>query len=582
MTANTSDSRIYTRLLGYVKPYWRIFAAGVIAMIVLGVTEAGIPALLKPVLDGTFVEQDPVYLAWAPLFIIGLFAVRGLATFASHTAFSAISTRLVYDLRVDMFERLLSLPTAFYDRFAHATLNSKLIYDVTQVTHTGTQVLTVLVKDSVTVVALVAYIFWLDWQLSLMILILGPSVAAVAYYMGKRIRYLSRELQLTFGHLMHVLEESTRGQKVVKIYGGQEYERGRFRRIAKLVRHLQFKAQVASGLGVPLVELIGAFVIAVVIYIGTSRAAEDQLTVGGFVAFFTALGLLFSPIKRLTKINDPLQRGLAAAESIFQLVDEMPEVDRGQHRADRCVGRLVFDGVRLRYPEAENDALGPIDLVIEPMTTVALVGASGSGKTTLANLVPRLYVPTAGSISLDGINLQDWQLGNLRRQIAMVSQDVLLFNDTVANNIAYGSEASPETIRQAAVAAGALGFIDALPQGFDTPIGEDGVRLSGGQRQRLAIARAFVANTPILIFDEATSALDSESEQQVQAGLEMLRSGRTTLVIAHRLSTIQNADIILVFEHGRIVEKGRHADLLAGNGRYAELYRAQHRATSSA
>jgi subfamily B ATP-binding cassette protein MsbA len=576
MTANTSDSHIYVRLLGYVKPYWRIFAAGIVAMIVLGMTEAGIPALLKPVLDGTFVEQDPVYLAWAPLFIIGLFLVRGLATFTSHTTFSAIGTRLVYDLRMDMFERLLSLPTAFYDRFAHATLNSKLIYDVTQVTHTGTQVLTVLVKDSVTVIALVIYIFWLDWQLSLLILVLGPSVAAVAYFMGKRIRYLSRELQVTFGHLMHVLEESTRGQKVVKIYGGQDYERGRFHRIAKLVRHLQFKTQVASGLGVPLVELIGAVVIAVVIYIGTSRAAEDQLTVGGFVAFFTALGLLFSPIKRLTKINDPLQRGLAAAESIFQLIDELPEVDRGRHRVERSEGRLAFEGVVMRYPEAENDALGPIDLVIEPMTTVALVGTSGSGKTTLANLVPRLYDPTAGRITLDGVDLQDWQLGNLRRQIAMVSQDVLLFNDTVANNIAYGSDASPAAIRQAAEAAGALSFIEALPQGFDTPIGEDGVRLSGGQRQRLAIARAFVADAPILIFDEATSALDSESEQKVQAGLETLRSGRTTLVIAHRLSTIKNADTILVFEYGSIVEQGNHAELLAANGRYAELHRAQH------
>lgn len=576
MKDGRSDALIYRRLLGQVKPYWKIFALAILAMVILGATEAGIPALLKPVLDGTFVEQDPVYLAWAPLFIIGLFLVRGIATFSSNAAFAAIATRLVYDLRMQMLDRLLDLPTAFYDQVAHSTLNSKLVYDVTQVTHAGTQVLTVLVKDSVTVVALVIYLFWLDWQLSLLILVLGPSVAAVAYFMGKRIRRLSRELQNTFGELMHVLEEVTRGHKVVKIYGGEAYERGRFHHIAKLVRHLQFKSQVAGNLGVPLVELIGAVVIAVVIYIGTSRAAEDQLTVGGFVAFFTALGLLFSPIKRLTKVNDPLQRGLAAAASIFGLIDQLPEADNGRHQVDRCQGRLLFEGVRLRYPGTERDALGPIDIAIEPETTVALVGQSGSGKTTLANLVPRLYQPTAGRILLDGVDLQDWQLASLRRQIAMVSQDVLLFNDTVANNIAYGTTAAREEIEQAARAAGALDFIEAMSEGFDTQIGEDGVRLSGGQRQRLAIARAFLADAPILIFDEATSALDSESEQRVQAGLEQLRNGRTTLVVAHRLSTVRDAGVILVFEHGRIVEQGNHDELLAANGIYTRLYTTQH------
>ena len=577
MHRRRSSSEIYRRLLRYVRPYWAIFAGGIAAMVVLGLSEAGIPALLKPVLDGTFVEQDPVYLAWAPVGIIALFLVRGIAGIGSNAAFSAISTRLVFDLRTEMFGRLLNLPTDFYDRHASGTLISKLIYDVTHVTQAATQVLTVLVKDTVTVIALVAYVFWLDWQLSLLIFLLGPSVAAVAYFMGRRIRRLSRDMQQTFGGMTHILEEATHGHKVVKVFGGQAYEAGRFARIATLVRHLQFKYQVAGSVGVPVVELIGAFVIAVVIYIGTGRAAEDQMSVGGFVAFFTALGLLFSPIKRLTKMNDPLQRGLAAAESIFDLIDEIPEPDSGTFSKERSQGAVRFEGVGLRYPGAEQDALGPVDLEIAPRTTVALVGASGSGKTTFVNLIPRLYQATSGRVLLDGVDVNEWRLDALRRQISMVSQDVLLFNDTVANNIAYGAEADPVAVRLAADAAGATEFIDRMAQGFDTEIGENGVRLSGGQRQRIAIARALLADTPVLIFDEATSALDSRSERAVQEGLDRLRTGRTTLVIAHRLSTIEHADEILVFDGGHIVERGDHPTLLARNGAYATLYREQYR-----
>jgi len=570
-----TSSEIYRRLLQNVKPYWRIFAAGIVAMIILGLSEAGIPAILKPVLDGTFVEKDPFFLTWAPIGIVVLFLVRGLAGLASNAAFAAISTRLVYHLRMQMFERLLTLPTEFYDRSASGTLISKLVYDVTQVTQAATQVLTTLVKDTVTVIALVAYVFWLDWQLSLLTIVLGPAVVAVAYLMGRRIRRLSRELQGTFGGLTHVLEESTRGHKVVKVFGGQDYESRRFGKVATLVRHLQFKYQVTGSVGVPIVELLGAFVIAVVMYIGTARAVEDQLTVGGFVAFFTALGLLFSPIKRLTKMNDPLQRGLAAAESVFQLIDELPEDDRGSFTVERAKGELRFEQTRVRYAGMEADALGPIDITVPPKTTVALVGASGSGKTTLVNLVPRLYDPAGGKVLLDGVDLQDWKLGNLRRQISMVSQDVLLFNDTVAANIAYGADRSRDDIHDAARAAGPFEFIEALPQGFDTEIGEDGVRLSGGQRQRLAIARALLADAPILIFDEATSALDSKSERAVQEGLARLRVGRTTLVIAHRLSTVRDADRILVFDQGRIVEQGRHEDLIERGGVYAGLHREQ-------
>jgi subfamily B ATP-binding cassette protein MsbA len=576
MPGHQAHSReVYGRLLRHVRPYRAIFALGIVGMLVLGATEAGIPALLKPLLDGTFVDKDPLYLTWAPLGIIVLFFVRGVAGIGSNLAFTAISTRLVFDLRQRMFDRLLTLPTRFYDHQATGNLISKLIYDVTQVTQAGTEVLTVLVKDTITVVALLGYVFWLDWQLSLFTFLLGPAVAAVAILVGRRLRGISRQLQNDFGDMTHVLEESTRGHKVVKIYGGQDYEQGRFEQVAKRLRQRQFKYKVASSVSVPTVELLGAVIMAAVIYIGTDRATADQLSVGGFVAFFTALGLLFSPIKRLTKINDPLQRGLAAAESVFALVDEAPEVDSGSHSVERCAGRLHFEQVQVRYPGTERAALGPLDLVIEPRTTTALVGASGSGKTTLANLVPRIYDPSAGRVLLDDVDLRDWRLAGLRHQISYVSQDVVLFNDTVANNIAYGSPATTDAIHAAADAAGALAFIEAMPQGFDTLIGENGVRLSGGQRQRLAIARALLADAPLLILDEATSALDTRTEQDIQRALKTLREGRTTLVIAHRLSTVEDADRIIVFDHGRIVEDGSHQSLLAKDGAYARLYASQ-------
>ncbi|HHI76824.1 MAG TPA: lipid A export permease/ATP-binding protein MsbA, partial [Gammaproteobacteria bacterium] len=520
-----SSRETLLRLLGYFKPYWRIFAAGILAMVLLAASEAGIPALLKPLLDGTFVERDPFYLKWAPLALITLFLVRGLAQLASSAAFAAISTRLMHRLREEMFERLLSLPTAFFERTVSGNVISRFTYDVSQISHAGVQVFNALIKDSLTVIGLLAYVFWLDWQLSLFTFVLLPTAALIAKYVGRRQRRLSRELQDSFGDMTHVLEETTRGQKVIKIHGGQDYERRRFDRIAKAIRHQQFKLAVASTIGVPIVEFVGAVIMAAVIWIGTGRAAEDQLTVGGFVAFFTALGLLFSPVKRLIKLTDPLQRGLAAAESVFALLDELPEVDRGTRSLPEARGALRFERVRFRYPGADRDALGPLDLEIAPDSFTALVGASGSGKSTFVSLIPRLHEVSDGRILLDGIDIRELGLPALRRHIAFVDQQVILFNDSIANNIAYGTAADSERIRQAAKDAGALDFIEALPQGFDTPIGENGVKLSGGQRQRLAIARALITDARILILDEATSALDTESERLVQQGLERLREG---------------------------------------------------------
>jgi ATP-binding cassette, subfamily B, bacterial MsbA len=567
--------QVYFRLLRYLKPHWKIFAVGVFGMVVLAVSEAGIPALLKPVLDGTFVDKDPAFLAWAPLSLVALFLVRGIAQVISSVAFAAISTRLMHTLREEMFDKLLRLPAAYYESHITGTVVSKFTYNVSQVSNAGVEVLNTLIKDTLIVIGLLAYVFWLDWQLSLFTFILLPTVALVAKILSKRQRKLSRGLQESFGNMTHIVDESIRGHKVIKIFGSQDYESQRFDRYAKEVRHRQFKLSVSSKIGVPIVELIGAFIMAAIIYIGASRAVEDQLTVGGFVAFFTALGLMFSPIKRLTKLTYPLQKGLAAAETVFELIDEQPEGTQATQRLEGARGEIVFEQVRFRYTGAEQDSLGPIDLAIEPGRVVAFVGPSGGGKTTLVSLVPRLYEVSGGRILVDGIDVRDLSLEDLREQVALVSQDVVLFNDTVAANIAYGKPTPMERIRAAASQANALGFIEAMPQGFDTQVGENGVKLSGGQRQRMAIARALLKDAPILIFDEATSALDTESERQVQDAIRRLEAGRTTLVIAHRLSTIQDADEIVVLDGGRIVERGTHNELLRLGGLYRHLHDTQ-------
>jgi subfamily B ATP-binding cassette protein MsbA len=568
---------LYVRLLRQVKPYWRMFALAVGAMAILAATEPALPILLKPTLDGSFVEKDLSSVWIMAGLIILLLVVRGAATFATAIALTWVGGKVVMGLRNQMFDKLVSLPSAYYDKQTAGILISKVTFDATQVTEAASNVILVLVRDSLSIIGLLAWMFYLQWQLTLIAFITAPFIVVLVKYFSKRQRLMSHRLQESMGDVTHVLEEAIDGQHVVRSFGGEAYEKGRFADAVEQVRRFQLKFITASSATSPVAQVIISIALAVILILAARLSATNEITVGGFVSFFAAMALLFGPIKRLTGVNGILQRGIAAAASVFALTDEESEPDRGTRTIGRARGHLEFRDLCFMYEAGEERALDHVSVTVEPGQTLALVGHSGSGKSTVAMLVPRFYLPDEGSILLDGIDTRELTLASLRSNIALVSQDIVLFNDTVAANIAYGplASASREEIIAAASAAHAMEFIDDLPQGLDTQVGQKGVRLSGGQRQRLAVARAFLKNAPILIMDEATSSVDNISELHIQEGLEQLRKGRTTIIIAHRLSTIERADTIAVMDKGRIVDVGTHAQLLEHSGLYASLYRFQ-------
>jgi subfamily B ATP-binding cassette protein MsbA len=568
---------LYARLLRHVWPYRWALLAGIVGMVVGGLADAALVKLTGPLIDELFVQRKRELAFLLPLAIVAVFVVSGIASFTSGYSSQWVSNKVILDLRREMFAKVLRLPPSYFDAVPTAQLVTRFTFDVTNLAAASTSVLTVLVRDSVTVAALLAVLLYSNWKLTIITFVVIPPIAVVVRLFSRRLRQMSRENQRAVGGIAEVLDEAIANQRVVRIFGGQAYESERFERAGQRIRRFAMKQAAAAAGTVPVTQLFVACAIAAIIYFAAGQAFAGSTDVGHFIEFIAATGMLLQPLKRLTGINEQLQKGLAACESVFSLVDEGPEEDRGTTVLERAKGALRFEGVSLTYPGASRPALDRVSLEIRPGETVALVGPSGGGKSSLVHLLPRFYRPSAGRITLDGHDLESLTLESLRRQISLVSQNVVLFNDTVAANIAYGraDRTSEADIVRAAEAAHAMEFIRTLPQGLQTEIGENGARLSGGQRQRIAIARAILKDAPVLLLDEATSALDTESERAVQAALEALMVGRTTIVIAHRLSTIEKADRIVVLSQGRVVESGSHGDLVGAGGMYAGLHRLQ-------
>ncbi len=570
--------QLYRRLLQYVIPYRKIFFFAVIAMVIVAVTQPVLPYFLKGITDKGFIEQDAEYIRLIPLYIIGLFLIRGTAAFISQYGIYWIGRNIIYDVRREMFQRLIHLPIRFFDENNSASLVSKLIYDVEQVANAATSALTTLVKDGLTVILLLAYLAYLDFTLTILFLTIGPLLAWFVRDMSKRFRTVSTAIQQSMGRIAHVTKEASEGQRILKTFGGHEKELQHFHEVNSENKAHYMKKAAVSAMSVPVVELFVAFALAGLIYFMLQQAQSEGATVGTFVAYLTTMLLIMPPVRRLTKINEPLQTGIAAARSVFGLMDEQEEVDEGHGRLEAVEGHVEYRDVSFGYHD-DVSVLSSISFAIEPGQIVALVGSSGSGKTTIASLLARFYDPDGGSISIEGVDIRSLQLKELRKHIAIVPQETILFDGSIAENITYGVEGPVDTekLKSAVDAANVSEFAERFSEGLEAQIGERGVRLSGGQRQRIAIARAIYKDAPILILDEATSALDTRSERHVQEAMLHLMEKRTTLVIAHRLSTIEHADQIIVLQEGHILEQGTHHALMQRNGAYAELHQKHFR-----
>ena len=574
--SHRKSSDLYFRLLGYLKPYWIAFAISIVAMVLAALSEVALPVLIKPFLDGTFIEKDPVLMTWTPVFLVGIFLARGITGFVAQYMSSWVGNKMVFDLREQMFEKLLNLPLGYFHENSSGSHISKFTFDVAQVQYAATQVIIISVKDTLTVIGLLGYLVYLDWRLTCIALVMLPPIALVVKYFNRRLRWATRETQDAMGAVTEVVQESIDCSKVVKIYEGVAVEKNRFADVSNRLRRLLMKQTIAVAANVPIVQLIASVATAIVIFYILGQVRADATTIGGFVSYLAALLMLTAPIKRITGMMEHLQRGLAACESVFGLIDEPAERDSGTRELRSVQGRIVFDNVCFKYDKTDQFVLKNINLTIEPGESVAIVGASGSGKTTLVNLIPRFFAPSSGTVTVDGNDLSTLTLTSLRGQIALVSQEIALFNYSVAANVAYGAgEVQGEALDAALRDASATGFVDQLPGDQAFLVGEKGMKLSGGQRQRIAIARALYKDAPIVIMDEATSALDSESEKSIQGAFDALRAGRTTITIAHRLSTIEQADKIVVMDGGEIVEIGKHQELLSREGVYAKLHSLQ-------
>ena len=570
-----SSFQIYIRLLGYVKNHWWAFLLGIFGTILSSGTDATITWSLKPLLDKGFIARDQGFIHWLPIIVIGAFLMRGIASFLSSFFMARVGRNMVFALRKQLFNHLLKLPADFYDRATSGQLLSVIVYNVDQVAKAGTDSLVTIVQESCFVTGELVVMLMISWKLTLLFLITAPIIAYLARFSSRYMRGLSRNVQEGMGDLTHVAEEAIEGYKVIKTFSGESYESNKFHDIITRNRSRELKLVATNSLATSTIQQILAFVIAVTIYLATSHTAS--ITAGGFAAMLAAMLAILKPMKNLSTVSNTIQRGLAGAESIFQLIDEAPENDNGTIQLARAKGSIQFSNVEFTYHQSQQAVLHQLNFEVKVGERVAIVGRSGSGKSTLVSLLPRFYDNYTGTISIDGIDIQSLRLADLRNQFTLVSQHVVLFNDSIAHNIAYGrlKETSEQKIVEAATAAHAMEFIDRFPKGLQTPVGENGVLLSGGQRQRIAIARALLKDAPILILDEATSALDTESERHIQAALSKLMANRTTLIIAHRLSTIENADKIIVLDQGRIVEMGTHQELLLKGAHYAKLHHMQ-------
>lgn len=573
----TSGVKIYFRLLGYIRSSWWMFLLSILGYLMYSAMEPALAALLKHIVDvvssGTISENRILI----PAAILGVFLFRGTGTFLGSYFMAKIANKVVYDLRTTMFDKLVALPSSYYNDMPSGRLLSKLTYDTEQVIGAVTSAVKTLLREGFTVIGLLGYMLYTNWKLSLLFLLIIPVIGFVVSYASKRFRKLSKNIQNAMGGVSDVASESIKGQEVVKIFGGFEYERQRFSKAAEDNRRSQMKMELTKALNIPVVQFLVAIALAVLIWLALDPTLSAQMSAGDFVAFIGAAGMLSKPARQLTDVNSILQKGIAAAQSIFEFIDMTEEVDQGTKALPKAQGNIEWRNLSFQYPNTERLALNGINLTVPAGKTLALVGRSGGGKSTMANLIPRLYDVTEGELLIDDHDIRQYPLRELRSQIALVNQNVVLFNGSIRDNIAYGylRDASEQDVIEAAKAANAWEFIQELDQGLDTVVGENGVLLSGGQRQRIAIARAILKNAPILILDEATSALDTESERAIQQALDTLMKNRTTIAIAHRLSTIENADIIAVVDHGSIIESGSHAELLELNGAYAGLHQKQ-------